>query len=109
MSSIGERVRDLRAARRMTQEQLSQESGISRDKIAKIEIGERKVDATEALFLADALGVSVKSLTPDRGGALYRMPEPKSPQAQRAMKWFEEYAEQSAALRVLEQKFGFDR
>ena len=109
MSNAGAKVRALRDERRMTQEQLSQESGIARDKIAKIETGERKISATEVPFLADALGVSVKSLMAANDGALYRLPEPTSPHAQNAMAWFEKYAERSGALRVLEREVGFDR
>ena len=110
MSNAGAKVRALRDERRMTQEQLSQESGIARDKIAKIETGERKISATEVPFLADALGVSVKSLMAAAGdGAMYRLPEPTSPHAQDAMAWFEKYAERSSALRVLEREIGFDR
>lgn len=110
MLDIAARVRTLRAERNMTQEDLSRESGIERDKIAKIEVGDRKVGATELAFLADALGVSMKSLLVDSEPAvMYRKAEPKSAEAQRAMAWFEQYTERSSALRVMEQEFGWGR
>src|SRR5687768_13656637 len=100
MANIGARLRALRTERGMTQEQVARESGLERDQIGKIEIGERNVSATELAFLADALNVPMESLLADNEPAvMYRKAEPKSPDAQRAMAWFAQYAQRTAALR----------
>lgn len=56
-SDIGERVRESRLAAGLSQEELAQRIGLERSKIAKIEAGDRRVDALELGWLSSALGV----------------------------------------------------
>lgn len=57
---VGIRVMQARDELRMSQEELSHKSGISRTTISKIECGKLgSIKTTTAIALADALGVSV--------------------------------------------------
>ena len=57
------RVKELREKKKMTQEELAAKSGVSRSLICTLESGERTVTTTGTIEkLADALGVSVKSI-----------------------------------------------
>lgn len=56
-SDIGERVRESRLAAGLSQDDLAREIGLERTKIAKIEAGDRRVDALELARLSSALGV----------------------------------------------------
>ena len=62
MSEEIERLKSLREERGWTQDQLSSRSGISRIKISRIETGDRRMTATDAAFLAEALGVRADDL-----------------------------------------------
>ena len=60
---MGERIRDLRIDRNMTQEELAEKCGLSRVFINRIENGKaNKVMIATAFAIADALGVSVDVL-----------------------------------------------
>lgn len=62
MTYEGERLKSVRTEADMTQEKLSEVSGIARSKIAKIEVGDRRMSATDAAFLAEALGLRANDL-----------------------------------------------
>lgn len=57
--NIGETIKHFRIARKMTQEQLAQESGINLSTLRKYEIGERKPKSDQLMKLSHALGVSI--------------------------------------------------
>jgi transcriptional regulator with XRE-family HTH domain len=59
---VGERVRELRADRGLTQLQLAERSGISRPSIANVEAGRQNVSLRQLCALATALGVEVADL-----------------------------------------------
>jgi len=63
---VGERVRELRAARGLTQVRLAQQSGISRPSIANVEAGRQNVSLRQLCALATALGVAVEDLVAGR-------------------------------------------
>ena len=56
-SDIGERVRESRLAAGLSQDDLARAVGLERTKVAKIEAGDRRVDALELARLSAALGV----------------------------------------------------
>ncbi|MFE3052970.1 helix-turn-helix domain-containing protein [Nocardia sp. NPDC059239] len=61
---IGQRVREIRKRRGITQQVLADRTGLSRGAIAKYESGERPVDSRRTLLaLAEALGVTMGDLT----------------------------------------------
>jgi len=67
-SDIGERVRESRLAAGLSQDELGARIDLERTKIAKIESGDRRVDALELSRLASALGVPM-------GHLLHRPPQ----------------------------------
>jgi transcriptional regulator with XRE-family HTH domain len=92
-SAASSRLQQLRAERQLTQQELSELSGIDRDKIAKIETGVRRMSGTDVLYIAEALGVTPRQLLgamPDRGrfrGTIDR----DSADVQTVSDWFDEY------------------
>jgi transcriptional regulator with XRE-family HTH domain len=62
MTDLATKVREARIARGMTQSEVADRSGLSRDQITAIELGKRDVDALELHPLAGALGVRVLHL-----------------------------------------------
>ena len=60
--AIGERVRDYRLARRLTQEQLASRTGIPPTSLSRIEHNERKMTFEEAMRVAEVLDVSLAML-----------------------------------------------
>jgi transcriptional regulator with XRE-family HTH domain/Zn-dependent peptidase ImmA (M78 family) len=58
-AEIGERVREARAAARLTQAELSDQMGLDRTALAKIEAGSRQVSALELFRLSDVLGLPI--------------------------------------------------
>jgi transcriptional regulator with XRE-family HTH domain len=89
------RVAELRGQRGLTQKQLEESSGIERSKLSRIESGDRRITATEAFYLADALdatpeeilGERVRSVARYRGGAAL------PPRAQRTAEWFRHFVD----------------
>lgn len=60
---MGYRIKEEREKRNMTQEQLAEESGVSRGTISALENGTSSVTTTKTLSsIAKALGVSIESL-----------------------------------------------
>lgn len=67
--SIADNILVTRTSARMTQEQLAEAVGVSRQTVAKWEAGETSPDLEHAAALADALGTSLDALvTFDDGG-----------------------------------------
>lgn len=54
---LGERVRELRRAKRLTQIELAEKAGVSRDALVRLELGQRKSRASTIQKIAVALGV----------------------------------------------------
>ena len=59
---VGERVRELRSDRGLTQLRLAERAGISRPSIANVEAGRQNVSLRQLCALAAALGVEVEDL-----------------------------------------------
>lgn len=59
---FGERVRELRLARRLSQEELAFKSGVHRTYLGGIERGERNPSLKNIAAIAEALGVSLSEL-----------------------------------------------
>ena len=62
MPTVGERVREVRQARRLTQDQLAEKTRISKGFISDLENGNRNVSSEYLLRIANALGASVDYL-----------------------------------------------
>lgn len=62
---FGARVRALRVARSLSQEELAQNAGLHRTYVGGIERGERNISLVNIEKLAAALGVSLDSLLKD--------------------------------------------
>jgi len=62
MAKIGEKIRELRTTRGISQQRLAELLGVSRPTISQIENGERKVSADELDNLAKIFNISVNSL-----------------------------------------------
>ncbi|PWW64660.1 helix-turn-helix domain-containing protein [Actinokineospora spheciospongiae] len=71
-SFLGERVREARLAAGLSQDQLGHLAGLERSKVAKIESGDRRVDALELGRLATALGVPMSHFLEARPPAISR-------------------------------------
>lgn len=61
--SFGEKVQQKREALKMTQEQLAQKTGMSRQMISHIEVGRKIANIYAATDIAKALGCSLDELT----------------------------------------------
>lgn len=59
---FGLRVNDRRVARRMTQQQLADVTGVCRTQVTNIEVGRTATTAYRALLIARALGTTVEDL-----------------------------------------------
>jgi transcriptional regulator with XRE-family HTH domain len=62
LKKFGERVRELRTKRGLSQEQLAESSGLHRTYISSLELGKRNVSLINIHALAKALGVSPDKL-----------------------------------------------
>lgn len=63
--AFGKRVREIRQARGMSQEELAFESGLHRTYISSVERGERNIAIINMHKIAKALGVDLRDLIPD--------------------------------------------
>jgi len=59
---IGKRIRAIRESKCISQIELAEITGISHDKICKVEAGKRRVTGAEIPLFANGLGVSVLEL-----------------------------------------------
>lgn len=62
MATLGERVRELRDGRKLTQDELASQAKLSKGFLSDIENNKRKVGSEYLLRIANALGVSVDYL-----------------------------------------------
>ncbi len=62
---LGERIREMRKVKKLTQEDLAYESGIDRSYIGGVERGERNLSFNKLCQIARALGSDVAALTKD--------------------------------------------
>jgi transcriptional regulator with XRE-family HTH domain len=62
---FGNRLHEVRKAKRMTQEKLAEAAGLSRNYVNDVERGRRNVTLTTVERLARALGVKMAELMPD--------------------------------------------
>lgn len=62
LKALGQAIRDVRKARRVSQEALAHNAGIDRSHMGKIERGERNVTALNLLRVAKALGVETSEI-----------------------------------------------
>ena len=77
--ALGARIAELRVAKRMTQQKLADELGISQRTVGHYEVGRIRLQVAALQGLADALGVSVASLL----GPLAKPPRPPRPPSKR--------------------------
>jgi DNA-binding XRE family transcriptional regulator len=64
-SFISKKIKDLRATAGMTQEQLSEKSGLTQSHISRLEAGQHSPNAITLQKIASALGVSISDLDPN--------------------------------------------
>jgi transcriptional regulator with XRE-family HTH domain len=62
MASIGDRIREIREARKMTQDQLADKSDISKGFLSDVENNKRNVSSENLLRIANVLGASLDYL-----------------------------------------------
>jgi len=62
MASVGDRIREIREARRMTQDQLAEKSGISKGFLSDVENNKRNVSSDNLLRVANVLDASLDYL-----------------------------------------------
>ena|SRR5271163_604588 len=62
MPSAGDRIREIREAKRLTQDQLAEKTGISKGFLSDVENGKRNVSSEYLLRIANALNASVDYL-----------------------------------------------
>jgi transcriptional regulator with XRE-family HTH domain len=62
MASIGDRIREIREARKMTQDQLAEKSDISKGFLSDVENNKRNVSSENLLRIANVLGASLDYL-----------------------------------------------
>jgi transcriptional regulator with XRE-family HTH domain len=100
MGVEGARLRELRKSQALTQQQLAFQSGIDREKIAKIETGVRRMSAADAAYLSQALHVSTDALVGRPASrAHFRLSDPaQEGQAQVVAEWFEDFVKDAFFL-----------
>lgn len=59
---VGARIREMRTARRMSQERLAEEAGLGRVTVVRIELGTQSARLDHLYLIADALGVPLSQL-----------------------------------------------
>jgi transcriptional regulator with XRE-family HTH domain len=84
-SELGERIKELRSARRLTQDQLAARVGVSRKTISNWETGETSISTDDLPAIAAALGVRQSELLegPDPPGVGSRRHDPLDTDGQR--------------------------
>lgn len=98
MNTIAQRVRHLRAKWGMTQAMLAEATGIDRDKIAKIETGDRQIQPAEIGTLARTLRISAEALIAPAPQTHYRLTPGKTSSGE-AMAWFDRCIDNSLFVR----------
>jgi transcriptional regulator with XRE-family HTH domain len=62
MATLGERVRELRERQKLTQDQLAEQTGLSKGFLSDVERDKRQVSATNLLKIGNAVGASLDYL-----------------------------------------------
>jgi transcriptional regulator with XRE-family HTH domain len=108
MSYEGERLKALRHEADMTQETLADLSGIDRTKIAKIEVGDRRMSASDAAFLAEALGRRANDLIErPRDAVRWRVEgQDDDPSVDRVGSWFSDFVDDALYLERRAARYG---
>lgn len=101
MRSVGERIRDERVMWGMTQEDLAEATRIDRDKISKIETGDRQVKVDELATLAKVFELELDELLRDREPVVHHRIDMGRPETQEAQRWFEDCVDNSLFVRRL--------
>lgn len=105
----GASLREARKAAGLTQQALADRSGIERDKIAKIETDVRRLTGTEAIYLADAIGISADQLLGRREPTIqYRAADEHSAQVREIADWFRRFVEDALFLDRTADKYGLE-
>jgi transcriptional regulator with XRE-family HTH domain len=103
MPRIGERLKAAREANdKMTQQQLANASGMSRDQIAALETNRRSLSLHDAAVFARVLGVDVEELVDDEAvtKALAEVAQDRLDRAQRLLEFARKEFEQAKAAAV---------
>lgn len=110
MQNPGERLRTLRDARGLTQQELADRAGMDRSAVARIEIGDRRMTGTEVIYLADSLDAQPIDLTgPTTTRSFYRgSGDLEAPEARAMSTWLEEYVEDALFLDRTAARYGLE-
>lgn len=104
LSAPNSRIRALReAAHDMDQEDLARLVDLSREQIAKIETGRRRVTAHEIRLFAEAFDVRVEDLLLETGVSRYRA-DGDEPTIRPATQWFDDYIHDSLRMRRMDSR-----
>lgn len=101
MRSIAERIKRERVMWGMTQEDLAEATGIDRDKIAKIETGQRQVAVEELPLLTRAFELDPSAFVTEPQPLVYHRLDLGRPETKRAIKWFEQCIDNSLFVRQI--------
>ena len=112
MSFEGEQLKALRTKTQITQQELSDRSGVDREKIAKIETGTRRMSATDAAFLAQGLGVRADALVArPRPLVRWRMADSSGPAAasvRQVGEWFDDFVDDALYVERRVKRYGLE-
>lgn len=103
---IGGRIRAERILWGMSQEDLAEVTGIARDKISRIETGDRRVGADELLRLAEAFQTQPEALAAQDRSRVYRRVNPELAETREAIDWFMRCVDNSLFVRGLSSLYG---
>lgn len=103
LKDLGERIRELRKARGMTQSDLAERLGVTQALIASYESARRSVPLRKLCMLAEALGVSIEDCVGQAAPRQRRKPGPPS-QIERKLMELEKLprSEQQFVIRMLD-------
>lgn len=94
MSDIGKRIARERQLWGMTQDELADAVDLTRDKVGKIETGERQVSVPEMLGFARVFELTVEELAAPQAHVRRRVNHERA-ETQQAIAWFERCVENS--------------
>ena len=86
--TIGETIQRLRTKRRLSQEQLAELVGVSRQAVSKWELNNALPDTDKLAPLARALGVSAEELLGNAGRLENDRAVPQEPSARQSVRWY---------------------
>jgi transcriptional regulator with XRE-family HTH domain len=107
MSDFGKRIAKERQLLGMTQQELADAVGLTRDKVGKIETSERDVSTEELVAFAHLFEVPAEDLVAPRARVRHRLNQER-PQTREAIAWFERCVENSLFLSRLPALYGED-